>query len=80
MTNGKAKISLDLLGELVVGLRDEMRELKATGQEQHNIVVRMLRRIEDRLDRHDELLISLLQSDRDLERRLRAVERTKEGE
>ncbi len=76
----KAKIPLDLLGELVVGLRDEMRELKATGQKQHNIVVRMLRRIEDRLDRHDELLISLLQSDHDLERRLRAAERAKEGE
>ena len=43
--DGKAKISLDLLGELVVGLRDEMRELKATGQKQHNIVFRMLRRM-----------------------------------
>ncbi len=56
--DGKAKISLDLLGELVVGLRDEMRELKAAGQKQHNIVVHMLRRIEDGLDRPDELLIS----------------------
>ena len=46
---------LDLPGELVVGLPDETRELKATGQKQHNIVVRMLRRIEDRPDRHDEL-------------------------
>ena len=63
------------------GGRLVQRDARADGnrREQHSIVVHMLRRIEDRLDRHDELLISLLQSDHDLERRLRAVERAKEG-
>ncbi len=54
-------------GELVIGLRDELRELKAAAQERHDIVVRTLRRIEDRMDRSEEQQLALMRSDRDLE-------------
>jgi septal ring factor EnvC (AmiA/AmiB activator) len=85
MADDDPTIDLQMLGELIVGLRDELRadirainEKLAAHGEGMQTLIRMLRRIEDRIDRTDEQILSLMQSDQDLSRRLRAVERARE--
>jgi hypothetical protein len=83
----KNKISLDLLGELITRYHDELRELAASiGDEQRaqrevlQTLQRMLRRIEERLDRSEEQQLALMRDDQALERRMRALERLREDQ
>jgi hypothetical protein len=47
-------------------------------RQQNGVIIRMLQRIEDRLDRSEDQQLGLMRSDLDLEKRVRALERAKE--
>ena len=69
-----AEVTLEFLGEQVIALR----EGQAAQHEMLQTVIRMLRRLEDRIDRGEERQLSLMQSDMDLDHRVRALERSRD--